>query len=1102
MVTQTTVSTDAQDYAPGSWVEITAAGFDPGSTVTFQVQHAGDPGVDGIWGTLDDVIVDLGGQGHEAWSVVDGGALDLDSTANGAVVTSWYVNPDDSLNWHFLLTAMAANQPTASTGFTDAAGSTNKVYQHWADGDAAIQSAAEWNNNILNANKSDYFEGEVIPHVFIYKASSQAPLVNGQSYSFNVTYNYYQQNTDALGFDYLTTFNISRTPGQLGVTNPAIIPTLDGSFTNNGGFTNFGSVAQGLYAVDADITSVSGITTSGSGTLNHTVTITFTYTGATTSNGVAEIYYGLHLAGPSPTEQGASAWTGGSLQTTVDIGGSGATSIQFSPAAIMVGSISGVKFNDLNGNGLRDAGESGIDGVTIYLDLNNDGQLDGTDVFQITASGGLYSFSVTPDANKSTIANDPYIVREVVPDGWMQTTVNPLPILISALDPTESNVNFGNMPVLKALHIEKDADLTTVQAVGETITYTYLVTNTGNVAIASVDVVDDNATPGMPSDDFSPTYVSGDANSDGKLDTSETWKYTSTKSVTQAMLEAGGSITNIAVVTGDGAISDQDDATVQVVQKPALQIEKQVSLDGSTWFDADGATGPVANVGQAVYFRVIVLNTGNVNLMNVDVKDQVTAGTGNALDFTFELGDQLINNLAPGETVTSQVIQVQALSGQQTDLATAFTTYAGAEVKATDYANYYGKAPTSALIAPTSTTISQYLNGSALSFQQYYDFQGGVIQYSTSLKTGKISQTNPGVLFYFTGASGSIKVADGKTTEQLSVTIDQTVTLKSGTPITASLTAVQNNIQLYQVVDANQNGKYDAGETVNTLSSKSYSVTTLNGDITLNFTGKVGSFYVASVKYDTSSVTGTSVGKNAATWPTVNYQFDTVFKMTTIETYAGGVDLAPKKLTPMLLEGEQGHGARAVSDAQIKHVINAAMCWWEDHGITAEQLVQLKSAVVEIADLGEDAQGWWLGNSSGSLITIDDDAADHGWSLGLGDVAHNKVDLFSVLVHEMGHVLGKSDAEMGSTLAVGERMLPEISVTPPEGDDDQDSGDDQEGDDDQDDASDEDHSNDCDDGHSGDHSGDQGGHGMPTIDHMLTLVGSAAAEQQMHLHMS
>ena len=1077
MVTQTTVSTDAQDYAPGSWVEITAAGFDPGSTVTFQVQHAGDPGVDGIWGTLDDVIVDLGGQGHEAWSVVDGGALDLDSTANGAVVTSWYVNPDDSLNWHFLLTAMAANQPTASTGFTDAAGSTNKVYQHWADGDAAIQSAAEWNNNILNANKSDYFEGEVIPHVFIYKASSQAPLVNGQSYSFNVTYNYYQQNTDALGFDYLTTFNISRTPGQLGVTNPAIVPTLDGSFTNNGGFTNFGSVAQGIYAVDADITSVSGITTSGSGTLNHTVTITFTYTGATTSNGVAEIYYGLHLAGPSPTEQGASAWTGGSLQTTVEIGKSGATSIQFSPAAIMVGSISGVKFNDLNGNGLRDAGESGIDGVTIYLDLNNDGQLDGTDVFQITASGGLYSFSVTPDANKSTTANDPYIVREVVPDGWMQTTVNPLPILISALDPTESNVNFGNMLMLRALHIEKEVDKTTVDAAGTVLNYTITVKNNGNVDLTHV----------MLTDDFASAMLdSGDTDGDSVLDVSEIWIYKASHTVTQGEMNTGGTIVNVAKVITDQTTEQSDDASTSVTQTPGLTITKDVDKTN------------VNSTGTLTY-TIALDNTGNVDLTGVNLQDLKAYG------LTITSGDDGDGVLETNETWTYKayydVTQADLNSGEAiVNVATVDTDQTTEQ--SDDASTTITYLPVSALIAPTNTTINQYLNGSALSFQQYYDFQGGVIQYSTSLKTGKISQTNPGVLFYFTGASGSIKVADGKTTEQLSVTIDQTVTLKSGTPITASLTAVQNNIQLYQVVDANQNGKYDAGETVNTLSSKSYSVTTLNGDITLNFTGKVGSFYVASVKYDTSSVIGTSVGKNAATWPTVNYQFDTVFKMTTIETYAGGVDLAPKKLTPMLLEGEQGHGARAVSDAQIKHVINAAMCWWEDHGITAEQLVQLKSAVVEIADLGEDAQGWWLGNSSGSLITIDDDAADHGWSLGLGDVAHNKVDLFSVLVHEMGHVLGKSDAEMGSTLAVGERMLPEISVTPPEGDDDQDSGDDQEGDDDQDDASDEDHSNDCDDGHSGDHSGDQGGHGMPTIDHMLTLVGSAAAEQQMHLHMS
>jgi hypothetical protein len=51
-----------------------------------------------------------------------------------------------------------------------------------------LPATPEWNNNILNDAKSDYFEGEVIPHVYVYKASNQAPLVNGQSISFTITY--------------------------------------------------------------------------------------------------------------------------------------------------------------------------------------------------------------------------------------------------------------------------------------------------------------------------------------------------------------------------------------------------------------------------------------------------------------------------------------------------------------------------------------------------------------------------------------------------------------------------------------------------------------------------------------------------------------------------------------------------------------------------------------------------------------------------------------------------------------------------------------------------------------------------------------------------
>src|SRR5262249_23058169 len=201
-----------------------------------------------------------------------------------------------------------------------------------------------------------------------------------------------------------------------------------------------------FYTVDANITNVSAVTYTGSGNKDGHVTVTFTYTGATTTNGIAEIFYGLHIARPGdvpnqgagPTN-GASAWTGGSLQTTVDIGGSGATSIQLAPPAIIHGEISGIKVNDLDGDTVKGANELDLSGCTIFLDTNNNGSLDSGEASTVTGAGGAYSFSVTPDADKTDPDNDPYIVREVQQSPWTQTTPNPAPILITAEDPTETN---------------------------------------------------------------------------------------------------------------------------------------------------------------------------------------------------------------------------------------------------------------------------------------------------------------------------------------------------------------------------------------------------------------------------------------------------------------------------------------------------------------------------------------------------------------------------------------------------------------------------------------------------------------------------------------
>ena len=87
----------------------------------------------------------------------------------------------------------------------------------------------------------------------------------------------------------------------------------------------------------------------------------------------------------------ASAATFTVAVNIVDEGGATATAVgdanvsSFTPIAI-----SGQAFKDLNGDGVKDAGEPGIDGVTITLDRGADGTVDATTT---TSGGGLYSFS-------------------------------------------------------------------------------------------------------------------------------------------------------------------------------------------------------------------------------------------------------------------------------------------------------------------------------------------------------------------------------------------------------------------------------------------------------------------------------------------------------------------------------------------------------------------------------------------------------------------------------------------------------------------------------------------------------------------------------------
>jgi hypothetical protein len=96
-------------------------------------------------------------------------------------------------------------------------------------------------------------------------------------------------------------------------------------------------------------------------------------------------------------------------------------------------SISGAKFRDANGNGVRNAGEPGLQGWTIYIDANNNGVLDAGETRTTTDINGNFSFeNLGPGTHR---------IREVGRFGWVQMTNNPDITRTSGADVTAS---FGN----------------------------------------------------------------------------------------------------------------------------------------------------------------------------------------------------------------------------------------------------------------------------------------------------------------------------------------------------------------------------------------------------------------------------------------------------------------------------------------------------------------------------------------------------------------------------------------------------------------------------------------------------------------------------------
>jgi hypothetical protein len=92
--------------------------------------------------------------------------------------------------------------------------------------------------------------------------------------------------------------------------------------------------------------------------------------------------------------------------------GQSVTGVRFGARALP-GEIRGTKWHDLNGNRVRDAGEPGLAGWTIYLDADQDGALDAGEASTVTDAAGAYAFPALPARHVR--------VAEVQQAGWEQT---------------------------------------------------------------------------------------------------------------------------------------------------------------------------------------------------------------------------------------------------------------------------------------------------------------------------------------------------------------------------------------------------------------------------------------------------------------------------------------------------------------------------------------------------------------------------------------------------------------------------------------------------------------------------------------------------------
>ena len=239
--------------------------------------------------------------------------------------------------------------------------------------------------------------------------------------------------------------------------------------------------------------------------------------------------------------------------------------------------------------------------------------------------GAVACLAATLAPGQSTTCLGYYLTTQADVDAGQITNT----AIVAGDPPTGPPVTDGDTAAARATRAPAIAERKTAfpmefDAPGEQITYTYTVTNSGNVTLHDVTLTDDR---------LGAVTCPASALAPGQSMTCQA------VTVTTAAEVARGQLANVATVTGDPPtgppVTDRDAQTVYAIHHPGIAVAKAAS---PATYDAPGT---------AITYTYTVVNTGDVRLHDVTLTDDRLGAVSCAA-----------STLAPGAATTCRAVHI------------------------------------------------------------------------------------------------------------------------------------------------------------------------------------------------------------------------------------------------------------------------------------------------------------------------------------------------------------------------------------------------------------------------------------------------------------